>query len=185
MSIAFDPKTERARHAAREPFLRRHWAMSLELGEGIRFQPETLESVTDQIQETLWSEGMDPASAPAEDRHEAERSFAILKPRRTSDGWSIAATLMFGFPDESRLSRLEALQGFPQNLSLLLDDGSAVKPEVDGGPTAGQSRMPSVLALRYTLPDGRIPKGLRAAHPSLDLDVMGPESWSAWIPASN
>jgi hypothetical protein len=185
MSIAFDLETERARHAAREPFLRRHWAMSLELGEGIRFQPETMESVTDQIQETLWSEGMDPALAPEEDLREAERSFAILAPRKEPSGWSIAATLMFGFPDDTRLARLEALQGFPQRLLLVLDDGTTVTPEVDGGPTAGQTRMPSVLALRYSLPAGRAPKGLRASHPALDLDMPGPERWSAWIPQHN
>lgn len=180
--LAFDPAAERARFLAREPFLRRHWAMALDLAPGIRFQPETAESVADQAQETLRSEGMDPASAPAEDLREAERAFAVLSPRRESGAWSLAATLMLAYPDEVRAEALAALQGLPERLHLLLDDGSAMPPEVDAGPTGGQTRLPSVLALRYRVPEGRRPAGLRARHEALTVSLAAPESWSGWRP---
>lgn len=185
MSHLFDPDSERARFAARQPFLRRHWAMALELGPGIRFQPETLESVTDQVQETLLSEGMDPAEAPMEDVLEAERSFAILAPRREDGAWTLAATLLLAFSDEERRNALAQIEGLPEQLNLLLDDGSEVAPQVDAGYTAGQSRMPSVLALRYRIPDGRKPAGLRAHHAALTIALAAPAGWANWTPLSH
>lgn len=181
MSTAFDPAAERARYHARLAFLADHWGMSLELGPGIRFQPETEASVEDQVRETFWSEGNDPAEASPEDLAEMRASFGALAPRRESNGWSVAATVMFAFPDETREQRLAALNDFPEGLRLILDNGKEVRPEVDRGYTGGSERLPSVLALRYRIPAGNRPVALISNHPEVSGTFQGPSSWAGWV----
>lgn len=182
MSIAFDLAAERARYHARLAFLADHWAMALELAPGIRFQPETQASVEDQVRETFWSEGADPAKASDQERAEMQASFAGLAPRRESDGWSVVATLMLGFPEESRAQRMTELAALPAALWLVLDDGRAVEPEVDRGHTGASSRLPAVLALRYRLPAGRRPVALRAQHAEVQGTFSAPPGWVGWVP---
>lgn len=178
----FDPAAERTRFQERSAFLARHWAMALELAPGLRFQPETKESIQDQIRETLFAEGLDPETLAPEARTEAEAAFALLSPRREADGWSLTATLMLGFPDQERDARLAFLRGFPEALHLRLDDRSLVPPEVDGGAGSEGGRLPSVLALRYRIPEGRRPVGLRIDHRALSLDREGMTIWQGWLP---
>lgn len=180
MTLVFDPAAERARFQARESFLARQAALRLELAEGISFQPETAESVEDQVAETLWAEGMTLDSAPAEDLAEARASFAVLAPRREPGGTSVAATLMLGFPDEVRNRRLAALHTFPDQLSLELADGSLVAPSVDRGAAGPGDRLPSVLALRYLIPDGRRIAALVSDHAELSGRWPAPAAWTAW-----
>jgi hypothetical protein len=179
-ALAFDPAAERSRFEARLPLLRRHWDMALEPITGVRFQPETSESVEDQVRETLWSEGVDPATAPAQDLGDARRSFAVLSPRRESQGRSIAATLSLAFPEAERTARFEALGGLPEALWLELADGALVGPEVDGGAGSEGGRVPAVLALRYRLPDGARPVALVGRHAEVQGRWAAPASWADW-----
>jgi hypothetical protein len=180
MLLAFDPSTERARYEARQAFLARQAALRLELAEGITFQPETTESVEDQVVETLWAEGMTLETAPAEDLAESRASFAVLAPRREPDGQSLVATLFLGFPDEVRDARLAALQRFPDQLRLELNDGSFAVPAVDRGAAGPDDRLPSVLALRYLIPDGRQIAALVSNHAEAPGRWAAPAAWAAW-----
>jgi hypothetical protein len=178
--LAFDAATERARFEARRGFLARQAALRLELAEGLSFQPETLESVEDQVIETLWAEGKTPESVDAEELAEARASFAVLSPRRESQGHSVVATLMLGFPDTTRDRRLAALHGFPDQLELELSDGSRVRPAVDRGTATPEERLPAVLALRYWIPDGRTIAALVSNHAELLGRWAAPTTWQAW-----
>lgn len=180
MLLAFDPATERARFEARQGFLARQAALRLELAEGISFQPETAESVEDQILETLWAEGLTPETAPAEDLADSRASFAVLAPRHEPGGLSLAATLMLAFPDAVRDRRLADLHTFPDHLELELSDGARVAPEVDRGTAGPQDRLPSVLALRYLIPDGRAIAALVSTHAGLPGRWPAPAAWAAW-----
>nr|WP_279341291.1 DUF3501 family protein [Geothrix sp. SG198] len=177
---SFDPATERARFQAREAFLARQAALRLDLAEGVSFQPETAESVEDQVVETLWAEGMTLDSAPVEDLAEARASFAVLAPRFEPGGMSVAATLMLGFPDDVRDRRLADLHTFPDQLALELADGSLVAPSVDRGAAGPEDRLPSVLALRYLLPDGRPIAALVSNHAGLPGRWPAPAAWTSW-----
>ncbi|HJV23633.1 MAG TPA: hypothetical protein VJ570_13095 [Holophagaceae bacterium] len=184
MSIAFDLDAERARYAARQPFLARHWAMALELAPGVRFQPETEASVEDQVRETFWSEGNDPDQASARELAEMRVSFGALAPRTEAEGISLVATLFLGFPEAVREARMAALAQLPERLRLVLDDGSEVTPAVDRGYTGASQRLPAVLALRYLVPDGRRPVALVSLEPEVPGFFPGPAGWSDWLPAS-
>lgn len=183
MSIAFDLDAERARYAARQPFLARHWAMALELAPGVRFQPETEASVADQVQETFWSEGNDPAQASEAELAEMRASFDALAPRREAGGWSVVATLMLAFPEEVREARRAALAHLPERLRLVLDDGQEMAPSVDRGYTGASDRLPAVLALRYLVPDGRHPVALVSLEPEAPGFHPGPAAWETWTPS--
>lgn len=180
-NLAFDPATERTRYNARQAFLARQGALRLEVGEGITFQPETAESVEDQIVETLWAEGKTPDTVEAGELAEARDSFAALAPRREAKGRSIAATLMLGFSDAVRERRLAALHGFPDQLLLELSDGSRVEPVVDRGTAGPQDRLPSVLALRYLIPDGRSITALVSNHAEAPGRWVAPATWMTWL----
>lgn len=184
MSIAFDLDAERARYAARQPFLAQHWAMALELAPGVRFQPETEASVADQVRETFWSEGNDPDQASPEDLADMRVSFGALAPRREATGWSVVATLMLGFPEDIRAERMAALANLPERLRLVLDDGHEVAPQVDRGYTGASERLPAVLGLRYLVPDGRHPVALISLEPEVPGFHPGPASWRTWAPAA-
>lgn len=184
MTIAFDLAAERERFQARQAFLAQHWAMALDLAPGVRFQPETEASVEDQVRETFWSEGNDPDLAPATDLAEMRASFAALAPRRESGGCSVAATLMLAFPEATRAAELARLEGFPEALRLVLDDGREVTPDVDRGHTGGSDRLPAVLALRYLLPDGRRVAALAIHHPAASGLHPAPSTWTSWRPGS-
>ncbi len=183
MSIAFDLDAERARYAARQPFLARHWAMALELAPGVRFQPETEASVEDQVQETFWSEGHDPAQASPSELAEMRASFGALAPHREATGWSVVATLMLGFPEAIRNERMAALANLPERLRLVLDDGHEVVPQVDRGYTGASERLPAVLGLRYLVPEGRRPVALISLEPEVPGFYPGPDAWQSWTPA--
>ena len=178
--MAFDPTTEHSRFAARQAFLVRQAALRLDLAEGITFQPETVESVEDQIIETLWAEGKTPGKMAAEELAEAHASFAALAPRRETAGRSIAATLMLGFPDATRERRLAALHGLPDQLMLELADGSRVDPAEDRGTAGPDDRLPSVLALRYLIPDGKQIAALISNHAEVPGCWPAPAAWVAW-----
>lgn len=178
--LAFDPATERARFTARQAFLARQAALRLDLAEGITFQPETAESVNDQVIETLWAEGMTLDSAPAEDLAEARASFAVLAPRRERGGHSLVATLFLGFPDKVREARLAALSTFPDQLFLELSDGSLSAPAVDRGSAGPGDRLPAVLALRYFIPDGRSLAALVSNHAEVSGRWPAPAAWVSW-----
>ncbi|MBI4911998.1 MAG: DUF3501 family protein [Acidobacteria bacterium] len=179
MNTLFDPAAEAARFAERQALLARQAALRLDLAPGITLQPETTESVEDQVRETLLAEGLDPARNP-EDLAEARRSFAVLAPRRESGGHSLAATLFLGFPAEEREARLAALHRFPDGLLLELSDGSTVPPEVDRGGAGPEDRLPAVLALRWTLPQGRRPAAILSTSPPLRGRFPGPDAWERW-----
>jgi len=180
MLLAFDPASERARYEMRQAFLHRQAALRLDLAEGITFQPETAESVEDQVIETLWAEGMTLETAPAEDVAESRASFAVLAPRREPGGRSIVATLFLGFPDEVRDARLAALQRFPDQLCLELSDGSLAMPAVDRGAAGPDDRLPAVLALRFTIPDGLRIAALLSNHAEAPGRWPAPAAWSSW-----
>jgi hypothetical protein len=180
MSLVFDPATEQARYRARQGFLARQATLRLDLGEGITFQPETTESVEDQLIETLWAEGKTLEACDPEERAEARASFAVLAPRRESGGLSVAATLMLGFPDAVRDHRLAALHGFPDQLRVELADGRLVPPLVDRGAAGSGDRLPAVLALRYLIPDGGTPAALVSTHAALPGRWPAPAAWIAW-----
>lgn len=179
--LAFDPAAERARYEARRGFLARQADLRLDLAAGISFQPETVESVEDQVAETLWAEGLSLASASPGDLAEARASFAVLAPRREPGGRSLAATLMLAFPDEIRNQRLAALHTFPDQLLLELSDGTRVAPLVDRGTAGPGDRLPSVLALRYLVPDGRTLTALVSTHPEAPGRWPAPAAWTAWL----
>ena len=180
MSLNFDTAIERSRFAARQAFLARQSALRLDLAEGITFQPETEESVEDQVTETLWAEGKTPDAVDAGELADARASFAVLAPRREASGRSIAATLMLGFPDAVRNQRLAALQGFPDQVQLELSDGSLVQPVVDRGTAGPDDRLPAVLALRYLLPDGKQIAALVSHHDEAPGRWPAPAAWTAW-----
>ena len=180
MVMAFDAATEHARHTARQAFLARQAALRLDLAEGITFQPETTESVEDQVVETLWAEGLTLDSAPAGDLAEARASFAVLAPRREPGGRSLVATLFLGFPEAVRDARLAALQRFPDQLRLELSDGTLVAPAVDRGAAGPDDRLPAVLALRYLIPDGRRIAALVSDHAVVSGRWPAPAAWTAW-----
>ena len=178
--LAFDPATERARFEARQGFLARQAALRLELAEGLSFQPETAESVEDQVIETLWAEGKTPNTVEAEELAEARASFAVLAPCREPEGQSLVATLMLGFPDEQRDRRLAELHGFPDQLLLELADGSRLYPAVDRGTASPQDRLPAVLALRYLIPGGSSIAALVSNHAALPGRWAAPIAWETW-----
>lgn len=178
--MAFDPATEQARYQARLAFLERQAALRLDLAEGITFQPETRESVEDQVIETLWAEGLTLDSAPPEDVAEARASFAVLAPQREPDGQSLVATLFLGFPDAVRSAKLAALQRFPDQLALELSDGTLTLPAVDRGAAGPDDRLPAVLALRYLIPDGCTIAALVSHHAEVSGRWPAPAAWSAW-----
>jgi hypothetical protein len=180
MLLAFDPATERARYEARLAFLVRQEALRLDLAEGITFQPETAESVEDQVTETLWAEGMTLETAPTEEVAEARSSFAVLAPRREPGGLSLVATLFLGFPDAVRDARLAALQRFPDQLRLELSDGTFATPAVDRGAAGLNDRLPAVLALRYLIPDGCRITALVSNHAEAPGHWVAPAAWDAW-----
>jgi len=180
MNLAFDPATELARYETRLAFLTRQAALRLELAEGITFQPETAESVEDQVVETLWAEGMTLESAPPDDVAEARASFAVLAPRRELGGQSMVATLFLGFPDSIREEKLAALQRFPDQLRLELSDGSLAVPAVDRGAAGPEERLPAVLALRFFLPDGCRIAALVSHHAVVPGRWAAPTTWDAW-----
>jgi hypothetical protein len=180
VNLVFDPATEHARFEARQAFLARQAALRLDLAAGITFQPETRESVEDQVIETLWAEGMTLETAPPEDVAESRASFAVLAPMREPGGQSLVATLFLGFPDAVRDARLAALQRFPDQLCLELNDGTLVAPAVDRGAAGPDDRLPSVLALRYFIPDGRRIAALVSNHAEVAGRWIAPEAWAAW-----
>jgi len=180
VNLAFDITTEHARFQARQALLARQAALRLELAEGITFQPETTESVEDQVVETLWAEGLTLDTAPSEDVAESRASFAVLTPRREPGGLSLVATLFLGFPDGVREARLAALQRFPDQLRLELSDGSLASPAVDRGAAGPEDRLPAVLALRFLIPDGRSIAALVSNHAEVSGRWVAPAAWSAW-----
>jgi len=180
VSLAFDPATERTRFVARQAFLARQAALRLELAEGISFQPETQESVEDQVIETLWAEGQTPDTVGARELAEARASFAVLAPSLEPGGQSLVATLFLGFPDAVRDARLAALQRFPDQLRLELSDGSLAAPAVDRGAAGPDDRLPSVLALRYLIPDGKQIAALVSDHTEVPGRWAAPAAWTAW-----
>jgi hypothetical protein len=180
VNLAFDIATEHARFQARQAFLARQAALRLDLAEGITFQPETAESVEDQVVETLWAEGMTLDTAPVEDLAESRASFAVLAPRREPGGLSLVATLFLGFPDGVREARLAALQRFPDQLRLELSDGSLAAPTVDRGAAGPDDRLPAVLALRFLIPDGLSIAALVSNHAEVSGRWAAPAAWTAW-----
>lgn len=180
VNLAFDPATERARYEARRAFLQFQAALRLELAEGITFQPETHESVEDQVVESLWAEGLTLDSAPPEDVLEARAAFAVLAPQREPGGQSVAATLFLGFPDGVREAKLAALRHFPDQLGLALSDGTTSLPAVDRGAAGPDDRLPAVLALRYFIPDGCTPIALVSPHAVIPGRWPAPAAWSTW-----
>lgn len=181
MLLAFDPASERARFESRQAFLARQAALRLDLATGITFQPETAESVEDQVVETLWAEGMTLETAPPEDVAESRASFAVLAPRRERGGRSVVATLFLGFPDATRDAKLAALHRFPDQLRLELSDGSFAIPAVDRGAAGPDDRLPSVLALRFTVPDGCSIAALVSTHAEASGRWPAPASWASWL----
>ena len=180
-NLAFDPATERARFEARQAFLARQAALRLELMEGVTFQPETAESVEDQVVETLWAEGKTPESVDTEELAEARASFAVLAPMREPEGRSVAATLFLGFPDAIRAGRLAAFHHLPEHLLLELSDGSLAAPAVDRGTAGPNDRLPAVLALRYFIPDGLVIAALVTKHAELPGRWAAPPAWGHWL----
>ena len=180
MNLAFDIATEHARFQSRQAFLAHQAALRLDLAEGITFQPETAESVEDQIIETLWAEGKTPDTVDADELAETRASFAVLAPHREPGGQSIVATLFLGFPDDVRDARLAALQRFPDQLQLELSDGSFATPDVDRGAAGPNDRLPSVLALRYLIPDGCNIAALVSNHAKVSGRWPAPAAWTAW-----
>jgi hypothetical protein len=181
MVLGFDSALERARYESRLAFLNRQAALRLSLAEGITFQPETTESVEDQVIETLWAEGKTLDTADPEEVAEARASFTVLAPWREPEGLSLAATLFLGFPDAVRNQRLAALQRFPDQLCLEFSDGSLAEPAVDRGTAGPDDRLPAVLALRYLVPDGRLILALVSRHPEVPGRWPAPASWEAWV----
>ena len=179
--IVLDPVVERARFEARRPFLERQAVLRVDLAPGIFLQPETAESVADQVRETLWAEGKSPETCGPEELAEVESSFMILSPRREFERWSLAATLMIGLPAGQREGGLRALEGFPDGLELELADGLRIRPAVDRGLAPEGGRLPAVLALRWQIPEMGEPRAFVSAHPALSGRWKAPyrEAWTA------
>lgn len=182
MSLVFDVAIEHARFLARQPILERALDLRLELIPGVVFQPETVDSVEDQVVETLWSEGKSLDTIDAAEESEVRASFAVLTPRREPDGLSIVASLLLGFPADERDQRLGGLRGFPEQLRLEVGSGEMVAPEVDRGAVGPGDRLPSVLALRYRVPQGEVPVALVSTHEALVGRFEPTGSWTGWIP---
>jgi hypothetical protein len=178
-AFLFDPAVEADRFTARREFLARQAALRLDLAPGVTFQPETAESVADQIRETLLAEGIEPIPG-APDYLEAAASFAVLSPSRESDRVTVAATLFLGFPAPEREARLQALEGFPEALALEVADGSRIPPLVDRGAARPGERLPAVLALRWSLPLGQPVAALCSDHAALPGRWPAPPAWAAW-----
>lgn len=181
MTVCFEVATEQARYLARQPLLSRAMGLRLELAPGVVFQPETFESVEDQVVETLWAEGKTLESIDAAEESELRASFAVLTPRREAGACSIAASLLLGFPAEAREMMLDRLHDFPEQLRLELRSGALVPPEVDRGAAGPGDRLPAVLALRYRIPDREVPVALVCAHVALSGRFEPPEPWSGWL----
>jgi hypothetical protein len=175
----FDAVVETTRFQARKEILDRQARLRVELAPGVIFQPETAESVEDQIIETLWVEGKTLDQVDASEREELRASFAVLSPRRERGGRSLVATLMLGFPDSERGERLARLHDLPGKLRLLLEDGQQLLPQVDRGFTGDQDRLPAVLALRYLIPNRLKPLGLIADHSEIN-GHWSRAAWKAW-----
>ncbi|MBL0210083.1 MAG: hypothetical protein IPQ13_04080 [Holophagaceae bacterium] len=182
MSAFFDVAAEQARYLAREPLLERALSLRLELAPGIVFQPETQESVEDQVVETLWAEGKTLGSIDAAEEAEVRASFSVLAPRRESGELSLAASLLFGLPVAERDQKLEALRGFPEQLTLELRSGAFVTPAVDRGAAGPGDRLPAVLALRYQIPPDDLPVALVSVHGALSGRFEPAGSWAGWLP---
>jgi hypothetical protein len=112
---------------------------------------------------------------------EVKDSFAVLSPRREIGGWSLAATLMIGVPEETREAQLQALGGFPERFWLELEDGRRLEPAVDKGLAPEGGRLPAVLALRWLVPDGAKTRAFVSEHPVLSGRWAAPAlgAWSA------
>ena len=177
--LLLDPAVERARYESRRPFLARQEALRAVMAPGIFLQPETAESVGDQVRETLWAEGESPEGCDPGELAEVQASFAVLSPRREPGGWSLAATLMIGVSDAERAERLRALEGFPEQLRLRLADGRFVSPSVDRGLAPEGGRLPAVVALRWALPDGAEPDAFFSEHPGISGQWPAP-SLGTW-----
>jgi len=182
MSLIFNVATERDRYQARQLVLERAWNLRLELAPGVVFQPETVESVEDQVLETLWAEGKSLETIDTQEETEIRASFAVLTPRREPGGMSIAATLLLGFPADERGQMLGRLCGLPEQLMLELGSGARVAPEVDQGSASPGDRLPAVLALRYHLPQDEVPVALVSTHEALAGRFEPAGSWAGWIP---
>lgn len=177
--LVLDPVQERARFEARLPFLARQEAMRVVFAPGVFLQPETAESVEDQVRETLWAEGKSPETCDPAELAEVRASFAVLAPRREAEGVSFAATLMIGVGDAEREARLAQLETFPGGLLLELADGRRIPPEVDRGLAPEGGRLPSVLALRWRIPAGAAPAAWVSTHPAISGRWPAP-SLAAW-----
>lgn len=178
-AFLFDPAAEAERFTARREFLARQEALRIDLAPGVTLQPETAESVEDQIRETLLAEGIQPVQG-SPDYQEAARSFAALAPRREFGRISMAATLFLGFPAAERDARLWALDGFPETLALELTDGQRILPAVDRGAARPGERLPAVLALRWSIPPGLAIAALATDHPIIPGRFPAPPSWGRW-----
>lgn len=178
-AFLFDPAAEAERFTARREFLARQEALRIDLAPGITLQPETAESVEDQVRETLLAEGIQPLPG-SPDYQEAARSFAALAPRREFGRLSLAATLFLGFPAPERDARLYALDGFPETLALELSDGQRILPAVDRGAARPGERLPAVLALRWSLPPGLSIAALVTGHPVVSGRFPAPIRWDRW-----
>lgn len=178
-AFLFDPAAEAQRFTARRDFLARQEALRLELVPGVTFQPETAESVADQVRETLLAEGIEPIPG-SPDYLEAAASFAVLSPSHQADRTTVAATLFLGFPAAEREARLQALEGFPEALVLEVADGSRILPDVDRGAARPGERLPAVLALRWSLPQGQSVAALLSNHATLPGRWPAPPAWTTW-----
>lgn len=178
-AFLFDPAAEAERFSARREFLARQEALRIDLAPGITLQPETAESVEDQIRETLLAEGIHPVPGSV-DYQEAAKSFAALSPRREFGRLSLAATLFLGFPPAERDERLLALDGFPERLALELVDGQRILPAVDRGTARPGERLPAVLALRWSIPPGLSVAALVSDHLIVSGRYPAPPSWAGW-----
>ena len=156
-------------------------AMPMNLGRDFTGRGRTPGALADIARiETLWAEGKTPETTDPGELAEARASFAVLAPRRESGGWSLAATLMLGFPDAIRDQRLAALQDFPDRLLLELADGTRVAPDVDRGTAGPEDRLPAVLALRYQIPDGCTLAALVSNHAEVPGRWPAPAAWTHW-----
>ncbi len=180
--LVLDPVLERARFESRRPFLLRQEALRAQLAPGIFLQPETTESVDDQVRETLWAEGKTPESCDPAELEEVRGSFAVLSPRREGGDHSLAATLMIGVVESEREARLSQLAGFPEQLRLELGDGRQLSPEVDRGLAPEGGRLPAVLALRWRIPAGSAPAFWISTHEALSGRWPAPilKSWAVY-----
>ena len=180
--LVLDPVLEHARYESRRPLLATQEALRAAIAPGIFLQPETAASVADQVCETLWAEGKTPEACDPEELAEVQASFAVLSPRREQGAWSLAATLMIGLPEEVRAARLVALAGFPEQLRLKLAGGRIVLPTVDRGMAPDGERMPTVLALRWTVPDGAEPEAFLSEHPEIKGRWAAPDlrKWAVY-----